>query len=186
MRKVADFGDILIVIGWSFDDNGGAKGLPELGYFFCGVGVSGLGGGDETRAVLEKVCTGVFHACFFGAGHGVGANEVSLGAKGGFAIVDDVCLNAADIGDDGVSGEGELREVLGERDYALDGGAENYEVRSLAGVSERSGGGVAPVDVSKGCNCGVASGVNGYGFDDSAFFGGHRDRCPEEAGSYYC
>jgi hypothetical protein len=88
-------------------------------------GGSGLGGciharSDETGAVFEEGCGAVFPAGFFGAGHGVRADEVGVGCEGGVTEEGDFVFHAADVGDERAGGQ--VRgDLAGEVDDLVDG-----------------------------------------------------------------
>lgn len=126
--EVADVGDdfVVLVRGECYDFH--AEGAPEgddaFGWLGWGVGH----GGDETGALVEKVCPGVFESGFFRACHGVGADEVCGAVCEGLAgLPTDECFGAADVCDEGVWLESRC-DLRSERGDGFDGGAEYDKV----------------------------------------------------------
>lgn len=122
--------------------------------------VKGLGMGagrwrDGADGVVEEILAGVGDAGFFGAGHGMTADEVAFGGgEDGFERIDDGDLDAADVGDDGAGLE--MRgDVACEIGHLADGGAEDDEV----GVGDAGG------EVGGG----AMDGAEGFGFEGGGF-----------------
>ena len=75
---------------------------------------------------MEEVGASGVDAGFFGAGHGVAAEEGGVGVgEEGFELADDAAFDAADVGDEGAGGEGEAGELGGEGGHDFDRGGED-------------------------------------------------------------
>ena len=112
------------------------------------AGGGGLGGSihersDETGAVFEEGCGAVFPAGFFGAGHGVRADEVGVGCEGGVTEKGDFVFHAADVGDERAGGQ--VRgDLAGEVDDLVDGCGDHDEVGAADGCVGGLRDGVTP------------------------------------------
>ncbi len=114
----------------------GADVAPES---FDGGDAGGRGagaGGDEANGVVKQIRPGGGQAAFFGAGHGVAADEFDAGvAKEGFQFEGDGAFDAADIGDDGAGLQMEAH-LGGDLAHLGQGSAEDDEIGALHGVLE--------------------------------------------------
>lgn len=143
LREMADVGDDLVVAIRGDGGDFGAEVVPE--FYDGGGGVGGSIGerSDEAGAAFEKGGGAVLPAGFFGAGHGVGADEVRVRGEGGVSEAGDFGFYAADIGDERAGGEVGC-DLAGERDDLIDGGGEDNERGAADGFVGGVGDGVAP------------------------------------------
>lgn len=182
LGEVADVCDDFVVGVGGDGDGLGAEIAPEAGDGFGGGG-GGLGKrGDETGAVVEEIGRAVFPTGFFGAGHGMGADEVSAAGEGGVAETGDFAFDAADVGDDG-AGREVRGDLAGEIDDAIDGGGDDDE----GGVADGGFGGVgdviAPRLFAEGDAGFGTAGPDGDAIGDAVGAGGACDGSTEEARS---
>lgn len=181
LREMADVRDDFVVLIGGDGDDLGTEGMPE--------GDDGRGGGgrgvgersDEAGAVLKEDRAAVFPTGFLGAGHGVGADEVGAGGKGGVAEAGDLALHAAHVSDES-AGREIRRDLSGERDDLIDGGGDHDEAGAADGFAGRIGDGVAPRLFAELEARFGAAGPEHDPRGDAVDAGGAGDRATEESG----
>src|SRR5690606_27502996 len=95
--------------------------------------------GDKAGRIFKQVGAAVAYAAFFGAGHGVAADEIAFGVAGDFIAAGyNVAFGAADVGDGGAGLDG-LDDRGQNLSHVADGGAEDDEVGILKPVGHVSG-----------------------------------------------
>jgi hypothetical protein len=182
VRQVADVGgDFVVGLGRGGGDFQ-AEGFPEAG------DALDIGGGgvdersDEAGAALEEFGVGVFEAGFFGAGHGVGADEGDFFRERGASVAANEGLGGADIGDES-AGTQARRDLGEERDDGVNGSAGDDEVGFGDGVTGVGKDGVAP-----GLGFALEAGLGTAGPDggvtaEAAALRGLKERGAKEAGA---
>ena len=87
-------------------DNLGAGGLPHGAHARQGRGIGFGNGGEDDPVALKESTGGYLDAAFFGAGDGMGRNEVAgYFAEGRSRCGEDAALGASAIGNDGIGRE---------------------------------------------------------------------------------
>ena len=133
--EVADAGEDAVVPGGRHGGESQAEGLPELAQALEVVLGGACGGGKDAVGVVEEVGAGEVEASLFGAGHGVGADEVDPFGQVLPGPADGKHLGGAYIGDEALVVEmgGDLRHDFGE---GADGAGEDDQLGAFDGLGQ--------------------------------------------------